>query len=163
GLAAAALADEPERLPARDVEREAVHGAYVPEGPLDEDAPRDGKVLLQAAHADQRRSRGGRCVSRAGAHLSAPVVMSTQQAMWCPGPISSSGGLAWRHCSRANSQRGANGQPRGSSSMLGGEPGMDLRRCPWSRSVRGSAASSDSVYGWRGLAYSSSTSASSTM
>ncbi len=53
GLAAAALAHQPQRLAAVDLERNAVHGAYLARHPLHDQPLADGEVLLQIDDADE--------------------------------------------------------------------------------------------------------------
>ncbi len=52
-LAAAGLADQPQRLAGSDREVDAVDGSYGPDLPLEDDALPEGEVLLQTAHFEE--------------------------------------------------------------------------------------------------------------
>ena len=67
------------------------------------------------------------------------------------GPAARRGGSSTSHSSGTLSgQRGANGQPRMSPTIDGGEPGIGRRRSVPSWSRRGSEPSSPTVYGIAG-------------
>ena len=64
GLAAAGLADQPERLGRREPEGDAVHRVHVPDRPAEHRAPRDREVHPQIAHVEQRGPARGRDADR---------------------------------------------------------------------------------------------------
>ena len=98
-LAAARLADEPERLAALDLERDAVDGLDVADVAVHHDAAPDREPDLEVVDLDERRPVGAhaapprreRCHSSAGTGLK-------QRTCW-PGSSSSSGGTSCRDCS----------------------------------------------------------------
>ena len=112
GLAAARLADEPQRLAAPDVKRDPVDGPYM-SGDSRKDSPADRKELLQLVNVQNRRAFGGEGRSGDGCpgegrsgdvrvHGASPRSRSAcQHATQCPGRCSRCGGKALRHSSLA--------------------------------------------------------------
>jgi hypothetical protein len=102
-LAAAALADQPQRLAAADLEAHAVDGMDLARHAR-EQAGVNRKVLLEVGDLEQRGP----------AHAAPASTRSAcQQAIACPGARSSSGGTALRHWSVASAQRAAKLHPSG--------------------------------------------------
>jgi len=106
-LAAAALADQAERLALVDVEADVVDRAHAADLALDEEPGGDREVLGQVLDA-QQRGGGGR------AHAEAPSRARMQAAKW-PGAISCVAGRPASQASTRRPQRGAKRQPGGSS------------------------------------------------
>src|SRR5450759_896554 len=113
-LAAAALADQAERLAAADLEVDAVdrvHGAHLV---LEDDAAGDGEVDPEVLDRDQGLvavAGGGRHVHGDGAHagISAPAMSLSRwkQAERRPASVGDSSGTCRQHSSVASQRRGA--------------------------------------------------------
>src|SRR5581483_4783031 len=95
-LAGAGLADEPERLALRDLERDAVDRLHMVDRPLDEQTLPHRKPLLQVGHRQESAVR---------AHASAPASAPARSLAGCAlrtrwaGRISRSSGLCRAHAS----------------------------------------------------------------
>src|SRR5215207_2305437 len=152
-LAAARLADEPERLAGFELEADAVDGVH----PFDvarEQAALHREALHERLDAQQRLR-----------HAARPRLAScsTQATLW-PGVTSTSGGVALTQAALAKRQRAENRQPGGGSRRRGTTPAIVSRRVLWvaARSMRGIERMRPCVWGWSGSATSRSTVASST-
>ena len=104
-LAAARLADQPERLSLVDRERHAVDGANQP-GASRRPPGTDPEVLVQVAHLEQRggRHRNATCCAELAAD-------QRWQAARCPAEMSKRSGSTVRHTSITSGHRGAQGAP----------------------------------------------------
>src|SRR5207248_1048247 len=111
-LAATALADQPQRLPAAKIEVDAVDRPNLANHAAREDALGDGEVLPQPRHLEECRSIS--CRRRhATAPDGAPISWLRRHAeTWPAGPTGSSGGRILAQAAIAKRQRGRNGQPR---------------------------------------------------
>src|SRR5262249_40545476 len=108
-LAAARLADEPERLAAPDREADAVHGAD--EAPrLAEQPPTDREVLDEVPDLQQQLAAA---VPRHRIPSAASRSASQHAVTWPSSPIGRSGGTSRWQRSTANPHRLVNAQPAG--------------------------------------------------
>ena len=172
-LAAAGLADEPERLARAQRQVDAVDGVHLADAPL-EDAGRDREVLDETLDAEDLAAflgalvnllLGRRCLGRlahasgsdgldelAGASLELLGEVARRQ-MLASRPIGRSGGSSSRQRTRPceRKQRGWNGQPGGRLIRLGGWPGIGRSHSSSAVSF-GRLSISPTVYGWRGVA-----------
>src|SRR5690606_12413309 len=138
-LAAAGLADEPERLAPGDVEGHVGHRpdpASAADGELD-DQVLDGEQDVvappqggRAAAGHQTATSAVRSLRRLRARASSPSGVPTgkKQACWWPSPASVSVGVSSRQRSWAAGHLGANEHPGGRSTRSGGRAGA-----AWSR------------------------------
>src|SRR4051794_13465720 len=164
-LAAAALADHPQRLPAAHAEVDAVdrlHGPHLPA----QQALRDREVLPQARDGEQvlggspapGRCRGlGRDAHSLGATSSLKIRRRSPRSRWHgtrgPGGGGSSWGTRVAPSPSAGGWEGPGGwkaQPLGTLIRLGGLPLIGTSRSSRSRSIRGTELSSPQVYGCSG-------------
>jgi hypothetical protein len=146
-LAAARLADDPERPARLDRERNAVDRSYDPALPAKDAAARlemlaERRRLEQRHHAAPLATR----LSAVTATPRMPTGSVSQQRVVRPSSGKNSGGGAARHSATARTQRGAKAQPGGIAARSGGWPSIAVSR--WSLSlIRGIAFSNASVYG----------------
>src|SRR5690625_4380749 len=148
GFSAARLAHDAQRLGPVDIKTDAVDRANALIIAPEKRAGINPKTDLKVSHLQHGISHHP--LSLPGGRL------SRWQRLQRPSPISLSSGMV-RHLSQAYGQRSRNGQPCGTSSRLGGLPGMAWSIPDWSRSSRGTESSSPLVYGCWGSANSSCT------
>src|SRR5262245_26184599 len=154
GFAASGLADEAQRLPSLQRERDAVDGLDLGNRALQQ-AATHREVLFEVADCQELSVRHA---ARTSATL--------RQAAWCVGApaTGASAGCCCRQAAMAKLQRGAKAQPRIGSRNDGTMPGISLRRLTRARALpRAMEASSPRAYGCAGRANSCATGASSTL
>src|ERR687897_3032843 len=140
-LAAAGLADEPERLAAANLERDVVDGADVTDVPIQDETALDREVDLQPIHLDEWRAGHAHTVAtRSCSHRSAATGLK-HATKWSRS-ISTSGGTCSRDSSTSKRQRGWNGHALGARSMSRGAPGIGFSRSRRDASSRGIDSSS---------------------
>ena len=140
-LAAAGLADQPERLAATDGERDAVDRLHRPDGLL-EDARADREVDLEVLDLDQvvlgRRARLGPVRHRRGHAIHPSGWVAQQRARWPWASRSVSIGSCSRQMSRTYGQRGLKRQASGGEISTGGIPSIVRSFSPRTSSSCGS-------------------------
>jgi hypothetical protein len=141
-LAAARLADQPQRLAAADRERDAVHRAHEAAAAAEESAA-DLEVLHEIADFEEHVAH---VRPPTGSRRATPTRSASQHAETCAAPPTGRrGGVSTTQRSTRNAQRGANAQPPGSRERSGGWPSMGSRRARRGSSRRGTERSSPSV------------------
>ena len=157
-LAAARLADEPERLARRQRERDVLDGAdLVPvlverlahvAGADDRDPRLVVGTIGRLGHGDRRRVTWE--LLRLLVEVATAGVTVTE--------LDTTAVPRWWQMSSASAQRSVNTQPGSSAPSAGRNPGI-VSSWPWSlrAPARGMQRSSPTVYGWRGLWNTSST------
>src|SRR5256884_331479 len=152
-LAAARLADEPEGLAAADREAHVVHGTD-DAGPPAEEPAADVEVFDEVPNLQEWR---------VVVHVAAPLratarsrFAASQHALtWPPPPMGTSLGRSTAQRATWKAQRGAKAHPAPRRVRSGGWPSIGSRRARPGSSRRGTERRRPSVYGWRGIPYSS--------
>src|SRR5690606_14643948 len=162
-LAAARLADEAERLAARNLEADAVDGLQPADRAL-QHAGLDRKVLREPVDGEGRPRGGGHRHGEALAHADAhrPCPCKKQRTRW-PAPSSTHSGGRSRQTGSAAAQRGAKRHPCGQAPGAGTLPGMNASGPSSAASSFGTDASSPLVYGCAAASNSATAGASSTI